>query len=195
MITKTQNPYPLLFYFYAIDRLWRRLLIFDAVLWLAWWFAPYSPYLAPPNDQVLFFAGIAIAVFAILFYTLPKRAVVRVEKDQLLVSVPFYTFKIPYAYVKSMQITELKHALKGVEMKKSEIKFLQRFDLKTPVAVLLLKEIPKPVWLLPFFFPSYWFLAEGRGMIFMVENLMAFNNEFNESLTSARFEREMQLQN
>lgn len=189
--SRTGKKHLLLFYYQTMTRIWKRLLAFALVLWGAWWFAPSLPSFQPPKDEIIYYAGVAVTSIMVIIFLMRRGATIRAEQDHLIIAVPFYRLKIPYSYVKSMRITDLKHALNGVSLKKGDKKFVRRYAGDTPVSALILKEMPKPIGVLHLFFPKYMFLAEGRGMFFLLEDIMGFNAEFESQFNSSRTIEEM----
>ncbi len=175
-----------LFYYQSTTRIWRRLLPFNLVLWIVWWFAPDLPSFQPPKDEIILYAAIISTTIMILFFLMSNKSYVRANRGHVIIGVPFYRVKIPYSYIKSLRITDLKHALNGVKLKKGDIKFILRYAADTPVSALILKELPKPEGIMHIFFPRYMFLAANRGFFFLLEDLMGFNTEFESRLNSAR---------
>ncbi len=182
---KIGSKYILKFYYQSMDRLWRRLLIFDLVIWLAWWYAPIIPSFRPPVDELLYYLGIIVTVVMLLALLVRRRSYVRANRDHLIVGTPLFRTKISYTTVKSLRITDLKHALIGVNLSRSDKKFIRKFAGNTPVSAIILKEMPKSVFFIRLFFPKYMFLAENRGLFFYVDQIMEFNTEFDDRFNSS----------
>jgi len=178
VIPRPGKKYINLFYYQSMTRIWRRLLPFNLVLWIVWWFAPSLPSFQPPKDEIVLYAAIASTTIMVLIFLMSNKAYVRANREYMYIGVPFYRVKIPYSYVKSLRITDL--------LEKGDIKFILRYEADTPVSALILKEMPKPEGILHLFLPRYMFLAANRGFFFLLEDLMGFKSEFDSRLKSSR---------
>lgn len=175
----------LIFYNHTIDRFWRFILIFDVVLWIAWWFAPSTYVFVPPKDQGLLTAAWICLWLFVLIFAIRNRAYIQAHVGFVKIKFPMYSLKIPYNVVHTMMSQELGMIHDRESMKFGEYRFFKPYFGKTMMA-LLLKSYPKSERSIKFFMPDYLFLPNDIGFLIYVKDWMGFSTEFDSRSTLDR---------
>jgi hypothetical protein len=182
---KHGQKHRILFIPHSLNRLWRYLMFLDIVIWVVWWFAPDDPIFAPPRDEYLFYAGIAVLILMLFFFLIRRWGYVQARYDHVRIVVPFYRLKIPYSRIKTVRMEEFRKLFKYRKLKWADKRFLKPYFWKT-VATLHLDKYPKSIRVIRFFMPNHMILPKKAGFLFLLKDYMAFVTEVDSRLNVYR---------
>lgn len=167
----------ILFIPHTLNRVWRNLLLLDVVLWVTFWFAPYTnSFFSPPlNDLYLMYAAVVCLGLMLLFFSIRHWGSVQAREDHVRVVVPFYRLKIPYDLINDVRMTEFRKIFDFKTLSWANKRFL-RYYRKKVVATLHLKHYPNAFGM-KIFIPRYFFLPKEPGFLFLIKDYMAFNTQ------------------
>ena len=182
---KSGRRHKLLFFRHSMDRIWRAILIFDLVLWAAFWFAIYIPAFMPPRDRTLFLAAEILLILGIIFYLIRNTAYIQAREDHMRLAVPLYRLNIPYGFVQSLRTNEFSQIYTLSELNWSNKRFFRPYFGATMVT-LILRQFPKAPGTLQIFLPKYLFLPKDVGFLFLINDWMGFSTEFDSRMNIYR---------
>lgn len=167
---------------HSLNRVWRNLLLLDVVLWVTFWFAPYTnSFFSPPlRDLYLLYAAVLCLGLMLLFFLIRNWGSVQAREDHVRVVVPFYRLKIPYDLIKDVRMTEFRKIFDFKTLSWANKRFL-RYYRKKVVATLHLKYYPKSLGM-RIFIPKYFFLPKEAGFLFLIKDYMTFNTQVDSRL-------------
>jgi len=166
---------------YSLNRLWKWFSVLDAILWFEWWMAPQSAFFQPPYDIYLLWGAIVFLIAALLFFVNRNRCWVQARKTGVVVSVPFFKFKISYQNITEITLTKLMDVYSSEKISWADHKFLKFFS-DHPVSILKLSKFPFPAILIRLLSPNYIFHPKDNALILVVDDCTLLNTE-----TDSRF--------
>ncbi len=185
--------YPLLFYRRSIDWIWQTSLPLGILAVAAqllsgrtWPYIGAIPSLPSPLDELLFFGGILMVIFAALVYLARSLAYAQPRKDHLRISTPFTQIKISYRRVRSVHPTNISQLYPLEKLHGSTRSFLEPFFGKTAVVVELLN-YPMARSAMKFFMGAHSLLPNGTGLVLMVPDWMTLSTELDTILGKWRY--------
>jgi hypothetical protein len=178
MRSKPGKKHRIIFITHSLNRVWRNLLFADVVIWIVWFWAPYSgsPYFMPPYDQYLFYAGTILFGLMVLAFLFRKSGYVQAKTNHVLLRVPIFRLRIPFDYIENVRMASFREIYKGVNLNWAARRFLKPYFRET-VATLPLKQFPLAPGLLRIFIPSYLFLPKDTGFLLLIKDYIGFNTE------------------
>lgn len=184
--SKPGKKHRIIFVTHSMNRVWRNLLFAAAVVWIVWWSAPYTGSIfSPPNDFYLEYAGYVLLGLMLLIFLLRNQAWIQAREKHVVIRVPFFRLRIPYANIENVRMSSFRELHRGVALNWSARRFLKPY-FRTTVAALLLKKYPIPPVLLRIFMPNYVFLPKGTGFMVLIKDYIGFNTEVDSRLSAAR---------
>lgn len=184
---KTGNKHRIIFVRHSLNRVWRNLIVFDIILWGAWWMAPYTSdnFFSPPNDVYLFIGGIVLFVLVILAILMRNSAYVQAHRKHLLLSVPFFWVRIPYEKIENVRMVRYQDLWVKEGLSWANRRFMRPYRSQT-VATIHLNDYPMPEFLLRIFLPGYLFLPDSKGFVIYTKYYLELNTEIDSRLNEIR---------
>jgi hypothetical protein len=166
---------------YSLDRIWKQFLLLDIILWIVWWHAPQSPYFKPPKDIYLLITALLFLLVFFLFFAIRNRSWVQARKDAIIVSIPFFKFRISYKFVEEISIRKMLHVYESEKLNWADLKFLKPFK-NHAVSTLKLSNFPFPATIIRLFSPNYIYHPNDEGFVFVTDDCALFNSEVDSRL-------------
>ena len=183
--SKSGKKFRLLFYKHAMNRIWRSLLLFDLVLWVVWYFAPYVPAFFVV-DQIIMQAALAVTLLLLISLMMRNAAYVQAREAYVMIKVPFYRLRIKYEETEALRPAELRVALQDAKLSGGDRRFLKAYPGNLTVMALILRQKIRRFGM-RLFLPRYMFLgSEKPGFLLVVRDWMDFSAEFESRVGVAR---------
>lgn len=184
--TKGQK-HRIIFIRHSLNRIWRNLIVSDLILWGLWWIAPYidgTPF-RPPNDKYLFIGASLLMVIVVMAILMRNSAFVQARGSDVLISLPFFRVKVPYANIEGVRMVLYKNLYEKKGLSWANKRFMRPYRQKTMVT-LSVKKYPGSETMLKILLPSYMFLPDEKGFLFYIKYYLEFNTEVDSRLNEAR---------
>lgn len=182
------QKHSMIFIRHSLTRIFRNLIFVNIIIGVVWWVAPYTPGpFQPPNDFYIQWLGIFLVVIMLLALLLRNTSFVQAKPTHILLAIPFFRLKIPYANVQNVRMVQFRDLYDRKKMSWSQKRFLNPYFPKT-VATINLTKFPVAEGLLRIFLPSYLFIPrdKGRGFVIYTKYYLEFNTEVDSRLNAAR---------